>query len=198
MGFSDSVFSIAITLLVLGLEVPSAHEVPEQKLPTYLYESMHSVLSYIVSFWVIGVYWLQHYSIGHYIVRVNRPFIFLNLLFLLTISVIPFPTGLQSTYRFDELAVLLYGATDIVSGLVLLSMWRYATTNHRLVDKNVPREVVVSMSRRIALTPLVCLVAIGLSFVNVLLGKFVFLLIPVFYFSHRTVDQEEGVAPDQH
>lgn len=189
LGFSDGVIAIVITLLVLGLEVPSAHEVPEQQLPAFLLDSLHSVLSYVVSFLVIGTYWLQHYVIFHYVVRVNRPFVLLNGLFLLSVSFIPFPTGLQSAYRHDQLAVVLYGATHIVCGLALMALWDYASRRHRLLDLDTSPVVIKSMTRRIALTPLVCLAAIGLSFVNVFVSKFVFLTIPVFYFSHRTVDE---------
>ncbi len=64
-AFSDGVIAIAITLLVLGLEVPSAHKVPEQKLVDYLIESFHPLLGFVSSFLLIGTYWLEHYAIFH-------------------------------------------------------------------------------------------------------------------------------------
>jgi len=192
LGFSDGVLAIVITLLVLGLEVPSVHEVPEKELLTYLQDSLPSVLSYVVSFLVIGMYWVQHYAIFHYIERVNRPFVLLNGLFLLTVSFIPFPTGLQSVYRYDELAVVLFGSAHALCGLSLLALWMYATRNHRLISPSTSPEVVASMSRRIAATPVICAAAIVLSFVSVLLSKLIFLSIPMFYFSHRLIDEGRG------
>lgn len=192
LGFCDAVIAIAITILVLGLEVPSAHEVPEKELPTFLYDSFNSILGYVVSFLVIGMYWVQHYAMFHYVVRANRTFVLINGLFLLFVSFIPFPTGLLPVYRYDEFAVVLYGATQMACGFSLIAIWVYATKGHRLVVDDIPQAVVTSMTRRLALTPIICVVAIGMSFINVLLGKWLFLLIPLAYFSHRTVDQGEG------
>jgi uncharacterized membrane protein len=189
LAFCDGVIAIAITLLVLGLEVPSAQNVPEKKLPEFLLDSNHALLGYLVSFLVIGTYWLQHYTIFHFIQRVNRPFVLLNGLFLLLISFIPFPTGLQATYRYDELAVVLYGSTHLLCGLTLLAIWIYATRQHRLVIADISPEVVTSMTRRITLTPIICVVAIGLAFVNIVASKLLFLIIPVFYFSHRAIER---------
>lgn len=196
LAFSDGVVAIAITLLVLGLEVPSIHEVPKKELPTFLLDSSHAALSYIVSFLVIGTYWLQHYVIFSFVERVNRPLVLLNGLFLLGISFMPFPTGLQSVYRFDELAVVLYGSTNIVCGLTLMAIWAYATTDHRLVAKDLSTHIITSMFRRIALTPIICLAAIGTSFFSVVLSKLLFLTIPLLYFAHRAVDKGENHPPD--
>jgi uncharacterized membrane protein len=66
VAFSDAVLAIVITLLVLGLEVPSVHKIPEQQLPEYLADSIPSVLAYITSFFLVGMYWLQHYVIFHW------------------------------------------------------------------------------------------------------------------------------------
>ena len=113
-AFCDGVIAIAITLLVLGLEVPSVHEVPDQELSSYLLESLHPVMGYVGSFVLVGTYWLQHYVIFHYITGVNRFFVALNGLFLLCVSFVPFPTGLQASYRHDELAMAIYAGTQAV------------------------------------------------------------------------------------
>jgi len=196
-AFSDGVIAIAITLLVLGLEVPSIHEIPEKELPKYLFDSLHAVFGYVISFIMIGIYWLQHYAIFHYVDRVNRVLVLLNMLFLLAISFIPFPTGLQSAYRFDKLAVVLYGIAQIVCGLSLLALWMYATQNKRLVVPDTSPEIIKSMTRRIAITPIICCVAVILSNLNVPLSKLVYLTVPVFYFSHRTVDHGKHHAADE-
>lgn len=65
-AISDGIIAIAITLLVLGLEVPSVHQVPEQELKHYLLQSVHPLIGYVSSFILVGTYWLQHYVIFHY------------------------------------------------------------------------------------------------------------------------------------
>lgn len=188
-AFSDGVMAIAITLLVLGLEVPSVHEVPAQQLSEYLVASLHPLLGYVSSFVLIGTYWLQHYAIFHYISHANRTLVVLNGLFLLCVSFVAFPTGLQAAYRHDELALLIFGGTHIACGLSLLALWIYATSQRRLVASTISPQIIKSMNRRIALTPAISVVAIGVSFLSIELGRFIFLAIPIVYFSHRTVDQ---------
>ena len=192
LAFSDGVIAIAITLLVLGLEVPSVHEVPDQGLKDYLYQSLHPLFGYVASFLLIGTYWLQHYVIHHHVRFVDRRFIALNGLFLLAVSFVPFPTGLQASYRHDELAMVLYSASQAVCGLSLLLLWLYATRKRRLVHPNLPTEIVKSMSWRIAMTPVIGLIAMIVSFFSIEVNRFLFLGIPLAYFSHRLVD--EGAA----
>jgi uncharacterized membrane protein len=188
VAFSDAVLAIAITLLVLGLEVPSVHKIPEQQLPEYLVDSIPSVLAYITSFFLVGMYWLQHYVMFHYVIHANRTFVLLNGLFLLSVSFLPFPTGLQAVYRGDRLAVVFFGCAHILCGLTLLALWLYATHRHRLVAPEIPRQVVQSMTLRIAIGPALSVLAITASFWSVWAGKLLFLVIPACYFSHRLVD----------
>ncbi len=190
VAFSDGVIAIAITLLVLGLEVPSVHDVPEQRLTTYLFESWRPFLGYISSFVLVGTYWLQHYAIFHYIERADRKLVYLSGLFLLSVSFVPFPTGLQSAYRRDELAMVLYAGTQVVCGSSLLAIWLYASTNHRLINRDTSARVIQSMSRRIAFTPMLSLMAIPVSFLSLDLSRVMFLAIPIAYLSHQVVDQD--------
>ena len=188
-AFSDGVMAIAITLLVLGLEVPSVHEVPDLELPEYLLGTVHPLMGFVLSFALIGTYWLQHYAIFHYIEHVSRPLVLWNGLFLMCVTFVPFPTGLQATYRHDQLAMFLYGGTHFVCGLSLLILWIYATIEHRHVPPEIAPEIIKSMTWRISFTPILSVVAVGVSFVNLDASKLMFLTIPVVYLSHRAVDR---------
>jgi uncharacterized membrane protein len=188
VAFSDAVFAIVITLLVLGLNVPSVHTIPEQELPRFLVDSIPSMLAYITSFFLVGTYWLQHYVIFHYVIRANRTLAFLNGLVLLSVSFLPFPTGLQAVYRGDILAVVFFGSANILCGLTLFALWHYATHRHRLIAQDIPREVIKSMTMRIAISPMLSVLAITASFYSVWAGKLCFLIIPACYLSHRLVD----------
>jgi uncharacterized membrane protein len=84
------------------------------------------MVGYVASFLLIGMYWLQHYAIFHFLKCANRTLVVLNGLFLLSISFLPFPTGLLAVYRHDELAVVLFGTAHVLCGLSLASLWLYA------------------------------------------------------------------------
>ena len=187
-GFSDGVIAVAITILVLGLEVPSVHEVKQSQLIDYLRDSLHPALGYVVSFVVIGTFWLEHYAIFHFLTHATRVLIVLNGFFLLCLTFVPFPTGLQAAYRHDELAMVFYSCSLFMCGLSLLAVWLYATRNRRLINPNISAEVLQSMTNRLMMAPALCLIAIGCSFQSVSLARLILVSIPVFYISHRTVD----------
>lgn len=188
-AFSDGVMAIAITLLVLGLEVPSVHEVPEQELKEYLIGTIHPFLGFVCSFTLIGTYWLQHYAIFHYIEHVSRPLVALNGIFLLCVTFVPFPTGLQAAYRQDELAMIIYGGTHFACGLSLLGLWVFATKQHRHIPPEIPPQVIRSMTIRIAMTPIISIAAGCVTFISIDASKLLFLIIPVIHFSHRGADR---------
>jgi uncharacterized membrane protein len=187
-AFCDGVIAIAITLLVLGLEVPSAGKVPDQELGAYLRDAIHPMMGFVTSFILVGTYWLAHYVIFHHIKKVDRVFIALNGLFLLLISFVPFPTGVQASYRGDHYAFLFYAATQFACSIALLAIWNYATYHRRLIDDRLPDESITKIRRRILLPLMVCIVAIAVSFVNLDAGRMVFLLIPIFYFIRPGMD----------
>lgn len=189
-AFSDAVIAIAITILVLGLEVPSVHEVPESGLSGFLKDSVFSVLGYVLSFFLIGTYWLQHYEIFHFLSHVNRPFAVLNLNFLLFVSFIPFPTGLHVAYWHDELSVILFAMAQIACALSLLGLWIYATWDHRLVADDLPQHIVSALTWRITVTPMLCLVAIAVSFINPFFSRLVFATIPLIALTRPSLDTE--------
>lgn len=92
-AFSDGVFAVAITLLVLTLEVPQiADSVVTSELWPKLLELWPKLLSYVLSFLLVGIYWVAHHNTFHYITGTDRTLLWLNLLLLLCIVFIPFPT----------------------------------------------------------------------------------------------------------
>jgi uncharacterized membrane protein len=126
-AFSDGVFAIAITLLVLEITVPAGSE---DDLLGAFFDQWRSYLAYVVSFSTIGVLWLAHSAITEYLDRVNSMLVRLNLLLLMVVSFIPFPTRLLAEYGADDdaarVATTVYGLT-ILMGVILISVvWRYA------------------------------------------------------------------------
>jgi uncharacterized membrane protein len=164
-GFSDGVFAIAITLLVLDLALPAS---AEKHLLRSVTELWPSYLAYVVSFSTIGATWLGHTAITDYLERTDPGFIRLNLLLLLVVSFLPFPTRLFADYIGEDsperVAVTIYGVTLLLASTLLLVLWRYALAM-RLVRPDADDEEVQLLTKR--LTP-------GLAGYVVLIGGGIF------------------------
>jgi uncharacterized membrane protein len=134
VNFSDGVFAIVITLLVLDIRVPNIPEgLESQELPSRILALSPKFLSYVISFLVIGIYWQAHHRVFRPIRSYDRTLLWLNFLFLMTISFLPFPTSLLGEYSEEQLSVVIYAATAAVASLLLVSISWYATAEHRLV-----------------------------------------------------------------
>jgi len=145
--FSDGVFAIAATLLVLEISVDTAHT---HDLGSALVHLWPSYLAYVTSFLTIGIIWMNHHTCVETIVRVDRTFLFLNLLLLLTVSFLPFPTRLVADYLQrpgEQSAVYAYAATFVVMAIIYNTWWRYASTGRRLIGDDVPEIRVRAISR---------------------------------------------------
>jgi uncharacterized membrane protein len=204
-AFSDGVFSIAITLLVLNLRIPI---VPQSELPGELLNQLGkqwpSLLSYILSFVIIGIYWIAHHNMFHYIKRSNRPFLWINILLLMCVAFIPFPAGLLGQYPQQRISVIIYASSLILTNLMLSLLWWYATSNHRLVDQDIDAHFVRTVNRRNMTAPVVYLVSIGLSFLSPLASLIVFFLFPLYYIFpshidlHLTPTSRNKEEPEEH
>jgi uncharacterized membrane protein len=143
-AFSDGVFAIAITLLVLELSVDAA-DAHEHMLHAILHE-WPSYLAYVTSFFTIGAVWLQHSAITHALKAADATLYRLNLLVLLLVSFLPFPTKLFSEFIRDRdaerVAVVFYGLTLLALSLALTGFVRYAAEHRRLVKDQVEAETV--------------------------------------------------------
>jgi len=189
MAFSDGVIAIAITILVLGIDILENNSFSDRSLFAFLGRIRHDVAVYAASFWVIGAFWVQHHAVFNYFRYCNRWLLWRNTLFLFSTTLIPFLAKLKSIYKQEPQVVLLFGLGFVLTGLSLLAVWRYAIAKLEF-HKTSPIDpaVIRSMTRRILLTPVISAAAIGLSFINVDLGTYAFLALPLFYLSHRTVD----------
>ncbi len=145
-AFSDGVFAIAATLLVLEFGIGSAH----RDLGGALLHLWPSYLAYVTSFLTIGIIWMNHHFCVETMGRVDRPFMFLNLLLLLTVSFLPFPTRLVAEYLQkpgEQPAVYAYAATFVVMAAIYNAWWRYASGGRRLIADGVPESRVQAITR---------------------------------------------------
>jgi len=181
-AFSDGVFAIAATLLVLELKVP---EVEPGGLADALLHNWPSYVTYVVSFLVIGIIWVNHHAVLERIRKVDRPLLFLNLVFLMAVALIPFPTALLADYlqtgHDERLAAAVYGGSMTLMGLTFGSIWAYAVFNSDLLREGVDR---VRARRSLwifaAGNPLYVL-AIGASLLSATLALAIYALLALFY-----------------
>jgi len=116
-AFSDGVFSIAITLLVLGIQVPELKNITEGELRHALIAAVPQLLPYVTSFATIGIIWLNHHRLFQPVDRIGHTTLTLNLILLLIVAFIPYPTAVLSRYGALPSPTFLYGATLTLLGI---------------------------------------------------------------------------------
>ena len=144
-AFSDGVFAIAATLLVLEFTVSSGGD-----LGKHLLHLWPAYLAYATSFLTIGIIWMNHHFCVETMARADRTLMFLNLLLLLTVAFLPFPTRLVAEYlrhSGEQSAVYAYCATFVLMAVVYNVWWRYASGDRRLIADNVPDGAVSAITR---------------------------------------------------
>jgi uncharacterized membrane protein len=177
--FSDAVFAISITLLALEIRLPAGEETLNNvELAAALLSIWPKYFGFVLSFLVIGFFWISHHRKFRYIWRYDRRLIFLNLLLLMVIAFIPFPTSVLSEHG-NRTATIFYALVIILGGLISIAMWWYATDHNRLTDPQLD-----ARQRRKEITmPLITIcifaISIGLSFIDEGLSRFSWILILV-------------------
>ena len=141
-AFSDGIFAIAATLLVLELRVPP--DSPD--LTRTLLDVWPTYAAYLVSFLTIGIIWVNHHTLLEHCHRVDRRFLYLNLLLLVAVGIVPFPTSLVDRYILSEsgatAALVVYGLGGLLIALAFSGVFFYATHDGRLVgDRAVARRI---------------------------------------------------------
>jgi uncharacterized membrane protein len=132
-AFSDGVFAIAATLLVLELRVPS----DTTDLGDALLRLWPAYAAYLVSFLTIGIIWVNHHTLLEHCRRVDRRFLYLNLMLLIAVGIVPFPTALVGQYILSEhgatAALIVYGLGAGLIAIGFTGVFLYATHDHRLM-----------------------------------------------------------------
>ena len=186
-ALTDGIFATVMTVLVLGLSLPQVG-LSESGLEGEIVNLSPHILAYVFSFVVLGVYWIGHHNQFHYIKRTDRVFLWVNILFLLTIGFVPFSTSLLGLYPFSPTAVRIYGVNLAATGLALYAVWWYATSRHRLVEKDLDPHIVSLAKRRTIIGPIVSLLGIGLSFLDTRISLLLYLLLIPFFIRPSHID----------
>jgi uncharacterized membrane protein len=187
-AFTDGVIAIIITILVLQIDVPQNHDFSRDGVFSFLGEMSHDIIVYFVSFGLIGAFWLEHHVIFHYVARIDRTVVFLNMFFLFLLSLAPFTTELAGTYHGVRPAEVMFGINFLLSGVTLVVIWRYCDRKTHLLKRRMDRKLVKSMTRRIMVAPALILAGMFLSMYNFHLAAVIYLCAPLSYLRHWLAD----------
>jgi uncharacterized membrane protein len=197
-AFSDGVFAIAITLLVLELSVPKGH--PEGGLWAALGREWPSFFAYLVSFLVIGIMWVNHHAVFDKVRAVDRVVLFANLGLLLFVSVIPFPTRLVAEYltsRDATVAMAVYSATMLAAAILYNLLWLAVTRDAGILHEHLHRRAERAAIRRFGLGLVVYLGTVGLSFVNPVATLAVHGAVALYYCFDQLRAEAPASSPDR-
>jgi uncharacterized membrane protein len=166
-AFSDGVFAVAITLLVLQFAVP---DVQSGKLLTKLLGQWPQLVTYVASFLTIGVVWVNHHTIFRNLRAVDRTIQFINLVLLLTVVLVPYPTALLGRYLNSgvdgSVAAAFYAVVMTVMAISFQGLVAWALTHPNLLRPEFQSARVGAVLPRFALGLVIYAVSIGLAFVN--------------------------------
>ncbi len=181
-AFSDGVFAVAATLLVLDLKALDLKETSAAAVIAALLALWKPLLSYATSFLVVGVIWLNHHTLFHAIENINRPAIVLNLILLMIVALVPFPTALVAQHPESWPIVVAYGIVFVVIGIVYYALSRYVRSYYRVYDRiAVARHLVRRSNIRGAVWPVGYTLAVLLAPINTGISIAIYAAIPIFF-----------------
>jgi uncharacterized membrane protein len=165
LAISDGVFAFAVTLLVLDLFVPVLSSgATSGDLGQALSKEYLSFVSYLLSFFIAGVWWNAHNRNFSFLRNADSRLRWLNLLFLIWIALLPFFTKILDQYANLQLAVVLYAFDQAGAGFFMTLSWWYSSRNHRLVDRTLEDRTIKYVTLRNAVAPFFFVISMGLSF----------------------------------
>jgi uncharacterized membrane protein len=179
-AFSDGVFAIAITLLVLDLKVPRdldgadavAHALVHQW-PAYL--------AFLTSFATIGIMWINHHRLFTHIHRVDHGLLIANVLLMLGVTLVPFPTAVLAEHSDRPFAAMLYSGTFLYVALAFNWLWRHARRGERLLRADFDDEAVRAIDRAYAGGPLLYVICFGLAVASARASELMNLALAVYF-----------------
>jgi uncharacterized membrane protein len=183
-AFSDGVLAIVITLLILEIQVPSGHE---GTLGSALAKQWPQYVAFLVSFLVVGIIWLNHHATFNLLARTDHGIRVLNLLLLLPVTVLPWPTALLAEYTHEgtagdrRIAVLVYGITSTAMALAFNVLWRYILRHPELHKMGVTTDLLAVRTFRYNAGLVVYPVATAIGLVSVPVFLVLMLALAVVY-----------------
>jgi uncharacterized membrane protein len=164
--FSDAVMAIAITLLALNLRVPELDSAQVAQLPARLAAMGPSFMTFVISFLMVGIYWISHHRYFGYFRSYDTRLILLNLLFLFFITCMPFLASLLGRYSSVPLVLVIYSLAIAALGMSMALIWWYASHRYRLIAADISADEIRTINIRLTIAPLMFIVAAPFAYVS--------------------------------
>lgn len=180
-AFSDGMFAIIITILILELKVPHIDKDSAHSFFNALGKLLPKFLSFAFSFFLIAVFWVNHHHILHQVKEVNAKFLWLNILFLFFTCLFPFITAFIGDYNQNPFVVSLYPLNMLFSGLVLRKLWKYAFVETEIAPNSLSAKQIKQELSRYNISTLINIALIGVSFIWLPATLIAIMLMPLFF-----------------
>ncbi len=179
----DGIFAVAMTLLVLDLKLPDGVKLgSDPEVWRQLLELTGRFSTYTLSFIVLGTFWVGHHSLFHFVRKVNRGLLWLNLLFLLFITLLPFSTNLLSGHSHLQIPIVVYGINLLLISLVSLLQLSYLTHHPELSHDQLTSSWIANVRRRTSIPVVIVVGSIAISFYKPNFAMSAYWLLLVFHF----------------
>ena len=185
----DGIFSITMTLMILDLKAPEniPRSLASEELPSALFNLLPSIEAYVLSFFILGIFWARHQLMFNFFESVDRVMIMLNLLFLLLIGFVPFTVSLKKDYPHVQFPFIIYVSNLILISLILSIQWEYALKN-KFILKDELSPLLKKRFLYMSVMPVAIFVfAFIVSFYQVRLAFLIIYLLPIFYLLSKKI-----------
>jgi uncharacterized membrane protein len=188
-ALTDGIMAVAMTILVLDLKFDGTEKITaDDHLIRHLLEIERTFTVYLVSFVVLGMYWIAHHTQFHFVRRVDRGVLWINLAFMLLVTVVPFTTSIMIDYEDLRIPVILYGANQLLLSAMLLANVNYIGRRPALCEPALTPQVVGFIHRRLLLFSAVPALSMIVALFNTRAALYLYFLMAVVHFFPRSLD----------
>lgn len=185
-ALTDGIMAVAMTILVLDLKFDATEAIAsDAHLVSHLVELERTFTVYLVSFVVLGMCWVGHHAQFHFVRRADRGLMWINLAFMLLVTVVPFTTSLMIDYEDLRLPCVLFGAVQLLLALTLLANLRYVAQRPALRDAGLTAGVVAAMRRRLLLLSAVPALSMAVALFSTRAALYLYALMIVVQFVQK-------------
>ncbi|QJD97138.1 DUF1211 domain-containing protein [Mucilaginibacter robiniae] len=192
-AFSDGVFAIAITLLILNVKIPQANYVSGQQLYKVLHQAIPKLLTFAFTFLVIGVFWIAHHRIFAFAKVTDSILMWINIVYLMFIALIPYPAALLAENPYLPITIIIYSSTLFVIAVMHLILLEYIIRNNHTRHEILTDEVYRSAQKTALVGPVCYVLAAAGSYIHFYISFFFILSAMVYYIffaGHAKMSQE--------
>jgi uncharacterized membrane protein len=177
ISFADAIFAFSITFMAISIHIPElTQNLTQAQVIDKLLESIPEFEIYVISFFVIGLYWIAYHQIFNHIEGSHSTMTWLTIVFLFFITLIPLATNLQIGYGHYQIVFALYALALTIAGSLLTITWLHATKN-KLIDEKLTHNEIHLISLESILSPVVFLLSILISFIDLRIAYYFWIVI---------------------